>query len=224
MRILALDTALNACAACVFDTADGELSAETLLMPRGHAEALLPLVQRVIGAGGGFAALDRIATTVGPGSFTGLRVGLAAARAFALALDRPAVGVSTLAAIAAPYILGEDGQGVAAAIDARHGQIYFQLFSPRGQTVVEAACLPVRDAARLLSGSTKIAGPGAPLLYAEARATGASCTLVDEGPAPSIGWVARLGLVADPARSHPRPLYIKPADAVPQTNGRVARQ
>src|SRR4051812_47989443 len=123
MRILALDTALNACSACVFDTQGGELASESEPMLRGHAEALIPMVARVVARTEGFEAIDRIATTVGPGSFTGLRVAISAARAFALSLDRPSVGLSPLAAIAAPHIIDEDGQAVGAAIDARHGQI-----------------------------------------------------------------------------------------------------
>ena len=98
MRILAIDTALEACAAAVLDTAQGiVLARESVAMTRGHAEALMPLIARVMEAsGGGFDALDRIAVTVGPGSFTGLRVGIAAARGFALATNKPAIGLTTL--------------------------------------------------------------------------------------------------------------------------------
>jgi tRNA threonylcarbamoyl adenosine modification protein YeaZ len=224
MRILALDTALEACAACVFDTQGGTLAIESVPMQRGHAEALMPMVDRIMRASGGFEPIDRIATTVGPGSFTGLRVAISAARGFALALSRPCVGVSTLAAIAAPHIIDEDGQAVAAAIDARHGHVYFQLFSARGRTMVDARCLPLREAARALGGGVvKLAGPGAPLLFGEARAAGASCVIVDDGPSADIDWVAKLGLVADPQIARPLPYYLKPADATPQAGGRVAR-
>jgi tRNA threonylcarbamoyl adenosine modification protein YeaZ len=224
MRILALDTALNACSACVFDTQLGLVSSESLAMERGHAEALVPMVHAVVGRTEGFAAIDRIATTVGPGSFTGLRVAISAARAFALALHKPCVGVSTLAAIAAPHIVEDDGQAVAAAIDARHGQLYFQLFSTRGRTLVEARCIPLREAARAIGGgAVKVAGPAAPILHAEAQALGGASVIVGREPAPDITWVAKLGLVADPAIARPRPYYLKPADATPQTAGRVAR-
>ena len=110
MRILAIDTALEACAAAVLDTAQGAVVAhESIAMTRGHAEALMPLIARVMDAsGGGFDALDRIAVTVGPGSFTGLRVGIAAARGFALATGKPAIGLTTLAAFAAPLIAADD--------------------------------------------------------------------------------------------------------------------
>src|SRR5437660_11748740 len=83
MRILAIDTALPACSACVLDSdADEPISSETIPMARGHAEALLPLLERVVAhAGGGFASLGRVAVTVGPGSFPGIRVGLSGPRA-----------------------------------------------------------------------------------------------------------------------------------------------
>lgn len=224
MRILALDTALDACAASLFDTTLGVIAQESVPMHRGHAEALIPLVERISTRGGGLGSLDRVATTVGPGSFTGLRVGISAARGFALALSIPCVGVTTLAAIAAPHIDERDNRAIAAAIDARHGHVYFQLFSARGRTMVDARCVPIRDAARALGGGVvKIAGPAAPLLFAEARVAGASCVIVDDRPAPDIAWVAKLGLVASPEGARPRPLYLKPADATPQQNGRVAR-
>src|ERR1044072_4374969 len=104
MRILPLDTALNACAATIFDTARGEIAGESLPMARGHAEALIPLVERIAAKAGGLRSVDRIVTTVGPGSCAGLRVAISPARAFSLSLGIPCVGVTTLAAIAAPHI------------------------------------------------------------------------------------------------------------------------
>ena len=98
-------------------------------MVRGHAEALMPLIDRVMKqAGVPFAALDRIAVTTGPGSFTGLRVGISAARGIALAASKPAIGLTTLAAYAAPYIAHDDKTAVAVAIDARHQHVYLQVF------------------------------------------------------------------------------------------------
>ena len=106
MLILAIDTALDACTAGILDTEAGKLVAqESEAMKRGHAEALMPLIARVMKASGiAFAGLDRIAVTTGPGSFTGLRVGLSAARGIALAADKPVVGVTTLTAYAAPFV------------------------------------------------------------------------------------------------------------------------
>src|SRR5437879_5620503 len=148
MRVLAIDTALAACSAAVLDTDDGGLVAsQSLPMTRGHAEALMPLLVRLMqDADLAFRDIDRVVVTTGPGSFTGLRVGIAAARGIALAAGKPAVGVSTLAALAAPH-LGESST-VLAAIDARHGQVYLQVFGPGGRTLVAPKVLPAGDAVR----------------------------------------------------------------------------
>ena len=91
MYVLALDTALAACSAAVLDSRHGILASVSLPMRRGHAEALLPTINHVMDdAGVAFSDLDRIAVTVGPGSFTGLRVGVSAARGIALAVEAEA--------------------------------------------------------------------------------------------------------------------------------------
>src|SRR5262245_31422590 len=134
MRLLAIDTALTACSAAVYDSERGIPAGETLKMARGHAEALMPQIARVMAkAALEFAALDRIAVTVGPGSFTGLRVGVAAARGIALAANKPAVGVSTLAAMAMPVIVSDDSNPVVVVIDARNDQAYMQAFGVNGR-------------------------------------------------------------------------------------------
>ncbi len=138
MRILAIDTALGACAAAVLDSERGAiLASESLAMVRGHAEAVMPLIARVMDAARcEFSDLDRIAVTVGPGSFTGLRVGIAAARGIALAAAKPAIGLSTLSALAAPHVASRSGETIIAAIDGRNEQVYFQVFAPNGATIV----------------------------------------------------------------------------------------
>ena len=154
MRILAIDTALTACAACVRDLASDELLAsESLDMARGHAEALMPLIARVMNAAGlDFKDLDRIAVTVGPGSFTGLRVGISAARGIALAAGREAVGVSTLAAFAAPCIAEYLADQVLVAIDARNGNAYVQAFGGAGRTLFPGTHMRLADAVGILAG------------------------------------------------------------------------
>ena len=141
MHVLAIDTALEACAAAVLDTERGAIIAhESLDMVRGHAEALMPLIARVLDrAALRFATLDRIAVTTGPGSFTGLRVGISAARGIALAAGKPAVGLSTLAAYAAPLIAADDTLPVVSVVDARHDHVYLQVFGPGGRTVCSHA-------------------------------------------------------------------------------------
>src|ERR1700729_504278 len=148
MLILAIDTALDACAAGVLDTDAGKLIAQqSEAMKRGHAEALMPLIARVIKqAGIGFAALDRIAVTTGPGSFTGLRVGLSAARGIALAANKPVVGVTTLTAYAAPVVSQNAEQPVISAIDARHDHVYLQVVSGNGSALVRPRVAPMAEA------------------------------------------------------------------------------
>src|SRR5579863_10734628 len=138
MLILAIDTALDACAACVLDTdAARVIAQESQAMKRGHAEALMPLIGRVIEKSGvAFAALDRIAVTTGPGSFTGLRVGLSAARGIALAANKPVVGVTTLTAYAAPAVSRNAEHPVVCAIDARHEHVYLQVVAGNGSALV----------------------------------------------------------------------------------------
>ena len=134
MLILAIDTALDACAAGVLDTDAGKLIAqESQPMKRGHAEALMPLIARVMKESGiAFFSLDRIAVTTGPGSFTGLRVGLSAARGIGLAAGKPVVGVTTLSAYAAPIVSDSGEQPIISAIDARHDHVYLQVVSANG--------------------------------------------------------------------------------------------
>ena len=226
MRVLAIDTALSACSVCVLDgAADREVAAESTLMERGHAEALMPMIQRVVGAvEGGFASIARVAVTVGPGSFTGLRVGVSAARAIAVGLGVPAVGVTTLSAFASPAIGGRDVRViVAAVIDARHEQVYLQIFGPGGRTLVSPRLAGRRDAVRLIgAGPVKLTGSGADLLLTEARLAGLEIALCDPLPGPDISWVARLGLAANPRAARPVPLYLKPPDAQARP-GAIAR-
>jgi tRNA threonylcarbamoyl adenosine modification protein YeaZ len=221
MRILAIDTALPAVSACVLDSdAALPLAGEMAPMERGHAEALLPLLERVVSAAGGFSTITRVAVTVGPGSFTGIRIGLAAGQAIALAAKAEIVGVSTLAALAAPHILEPFEGVVAAAIDARHGHVYVTAYGPDGRTLLTPRRVGAREALRALGdGPLKLVGSGAPLLAEEARAAGLHAQVADAAPAPDIVFVARLGLAASPDTAPARPLYLKAPDAKPQNRG-----
>ena len=226
MRVLAIDTALGACAAAVLDSQAGAiLAAESIGMVRGHAEAVMPLIARVMDAARSeFVELNRIAVTVGPGSFTGLRVGISAARGIALAAAKPAIGLSTLSALAAPHVAARTGDTIIAAIDARNEQVYFQVFAPNGVTVVTPRLDRVRAAVRAVPvGPTVITGSGA-LLVAAHWPSGSPVPRVEDHAAPDIGWVARLGAAAQEEGAPPKPLYLRRPDARPQDAGRLPRR
>ena len=227
MRILAIDTALGACSACVLDTSDpAPLAIEQTAMERGHAEALMPMIERVMAkVEGGFSSLDRVAVTIGPGSYTGLRVGISAARALALAAGIPAIGISTLAASAAPFIGREGGRVVAAAVDAKHGQVWFQAMNAQGKQLVSVRQVNHRDAARAIgAGPVSLVGSAALAVANEAWAIGLDALVVDDAKAPDVTWVARLGMIADPDSAPPRPLYLKAPETTPQDRARLPRR
>jgi tRNA threonylcarbamoyladenosine biosynthesis protein TsaB len=163
VKILALDAATGACSAAL--RADGEILASRFVaMSRGQSEALMPMVGEVMQeAGLAYADLDLIAVTVGPGAFTGLRLGLAAARGLALAAGKPCVGVSTFAAIAASLTEEERaGRNLMIAVDGKRSDFFIQLFGKGDQSLGPAfAALPEEAARHLAPGPWLIAGDGA---------------------------------------------------------------
>jgi tRNA threonylcarbamoyl adenosine modification protein YeaZ len=223
MRVLAIDTALGACAAAVLDSQRGAiLATESLPMLRGHAEAIMPLIARVMDAADcKFSELDRIAVTVGPGSFTGLRVGISAARGIALAAGKPAIGLSTLSAFAAPHVAARSDHFIIAAVDGRNEQVYFHVFAPMGATIESPRLDRVRSAVRAVPvGPTVITGSGAALVAAH-WPSGSPKPHVETLAAPDIGWVARLGAAAQEDGAPPKPLYLRSPDARPQEGARL---
>ena len=198
-----------------------------MILARGHAEALLPLVERVVArVEGGFEGLDRVAVTVGPGSYTGLRVGLSAARAIGLATGIPVVGVTTLSALLAP-LLAHERRGP----DRRRDRCPPRLGLPPGHEHDGGH----RRAAEPSSGwrrpppcspaPSTLVGSGAPAgRSAAAGARGLDGDGRRRRGAPEIAWVASLGMLADPAQALPRPLYLRGPDAQPQDHARLARR
>ncbi len=227
MRVLAIDTALAACSAAVLDTAAGAiLASESLPMMRGHAEAIMPVIARVMDAAGvDFPTLDRIAVTVGPGSFTGLRVGISAARGLALAAGKPVVGLTTLSAFAATHVAADSQASVVAVIDARHEQVYMQVFGPGGRTLVAPRIAPLREAARAATaGKARLTGNAAELVRAAWPPSEPPPPVLDQCAAPDIAWVARLGAVAPEGQAPPKPLYLRAPDAQPQHAAQLPRK
>jgi tRNA threonylcarbamoyladenosine biosynthesis protein TsaB len=226
--VLAIDTALGACAAAVYDAGLGQtLAVQSLAMERGHAEVLMPLIERVMReAAVSFEELERVVTTVGPGSFTGLRVGISAARGIGLACDKPVAGVSTLDALAAPYVTDTETVPIVAAIDARHGNFYLQMLGAGGRKLISPRVLSMKETLRSIGiGLVRIIGTGADAIAAQWPTPEIpSPLLVDSLAAPEILRVARLGSRVDPAPAPPRPFYLRAPVAMHQGAYRLPRQ
>jgi tRNA threonylcarbamoyladenosine biosynthesis protein TsaB len=200
--VLALDTSLSACSAAVMD-GDQVLARRVEPMARGHQEHLAPLAAEVMAqAGLAFDRLGRIGVTVGPGSFTGLRVGLAFAKGLSVALSIPAIAVGTLEALAQP-LAGR----VMAVLDAKRGQVYLQGFAD-GQAVTAPDVLPLETAAARAAelDPQVLIGSGAPLLADVVRR--ARIEPVDHADPVSVARIA-----AARAPTPPRPLYLRAPDA-----------
>jgi tRNA threonylcarbamoyladenosine biosynthesis protein TsaB len=218
MLILAIDTALDACSAAVLDTGAGKLIAqESQPMKRGHAEALMPMIARVMKQSGiAFAALDRIAATTGPGSFTGLRVGLSAARGIALAAGKPVVGLTTLSAYAAPVVSESGQRPIISAIDARHDHVYFQVMSGDGSPLIRPQIAPIAEALEAARpDAVHLVGNAAQILADRWPADVPPPFKIEPQPAPDIAWVAWLGAAVSPEIAPARPYYLRAPDAKP---------
>jgi tRNA threonylcarbamoyladenosine biosynthesis protein TsaB len=226
MRILAIDTSCGAASVAVVEGGRAApLAVMSRPMTRGHADALPLMVEEVMrGIDGGFPSLTRIAVATGPGSFTGIRIGLAMARAMGLALVVPVVGVSTLAGFAAP-LLSEPRTGIiAAAIDARHGSVYFQLFETSGRPLGPPRCETPRECVRAIgAGPAWLAGDAAALVAYEAQRAGLPYDLDAARAAPDIVALAWMGLAVDASKSPARPVYVKPPDARPNAAEPIAQ-
>jgi tRNA threonylcarbamoyladenosine biosynthesis protein TsaB len=222
MIVLGLDSAAGACSAALWR--DGDIIGHRLaVMARGHAEALVPMAQAVMAAAGvGFAALDGIGVTVGPGAFTGVRIGLAAARGLALAAGVPAIGITTFEALAAAVPADERaGRTLVAALDTKRADVYLQLFDAALRPISEPLALAVAEVAQLLpAGPLLTVGDGAGLLAG--ILSGRDVVASRAAPHPDAGRVAtlaaarlRTGSPAEP----PAPLYLRPPDAIRPAHG-----
>ncbi len=223
MHVLAFDTTMATCSVAVC-TPDREVHLhEAMAHGRGHAERLMPMIQQAMAdAGLGFAELDRIAVTRGPGSFTGVRIGIAAARGLALATGLPVIAVSTLQALAwsAPAMgVDLDAESVAVALDARRGEVYFQLFSPLSDALSPltppAALSPEAAAQALPPTTTQVLGSGAELVIAASGKAGELTAALLDTP-PHMPTLARQAAHLATSDAPVRPLYLRAPDAKPQ--------
>lgn len=205
VRLLAVDTCFGVCSAAVLRGTQ-VLAARCEVMARGHAEALAPMVEEVMRAAGlSFAELDKLAVTTGPGSFTGQRVGLAFMRGMRVALTKPLVGITSLAAMA-EQARAETGRTIAAAVhDAKRDEVYLEMVGH----VVPAQIMTSAEAARLLASFSGLALAGTAALQFAPLCPDAIVTAIT---APDAVWVGRLALSVAAAGT-PRPLYLRPPDA-----------
>ncbi len=218
MIVLALDTAGVDCAAAIYDSGRNTVLGEASdMIGKGHAEHLMGIVDRALDrAGVTLSDVDRLAVTVGPGSFTGIRVGVAAARGFALSLGIPAVGISTLEVMAAAQRAKTPGRAVLAAMDAKRDEIYLQSFAADGTALDEARAVSTADAQAFAADfDGEITGSATPILKPAASGEHANSF--------PISVVARLGAAANPDAGKPKPLYLRGPDAKPQAGYAVAR-
>lgn len=210
MLILAFDCSGPACSVALWR--DGAvLAQERELMERGQAEALMPMIDRVMKAGDlGFAALDRIAVTVGPGSFTGVRAGLAAARGFALASNIPAIGIltTTVLAAAVPPEERRTATRILVAIDTKRGDLYVHQFETDSAPSEQPIALPATELAAWVAGSrVMIAGDAATVA---ALAIGGRAMVSSAGGLVDTGVLASLAARAAPQPDGPVPVYVHP--------------
>lgn len=194
---LAIDTAAPRLQLALL-LASGAVDVSVDELANGHAELIFERIAALLERNGiGYAELDRVVTTTGPGSFTGLRIGLSAARGIGLARNIPVVGVSSLVALS----LSAEGH-MAVLLDARRGEAYYQEFS----------------------GPAAPSSPGALLPMEEAQASLPEGSAVISSPFVDIAALARYGATLDPAGHPPEPNYLRDADAKPQTAARIERR
>lgn len=218
MRVLAFDTTTAACSVAVWQ--DGAILASFhQAMIHGQAEALVPAIEQTLtDAGSTYADLDRIAVTIGPGSFTGVRVGLATARGIGAATGCPVIGLTTTDVIATET-KRETSLPIAVAIDARRAEVYLHCFNAEGDARDEPTCLLPADAAALLKEQHwTLAGDGAPRVLEHMDETTSHVAL----SVPSATILAERAALEVLTGLSPRPLYVRPPDAaVPKHGGRL---
>lgn len=199
----------------------------------GHAEALMPMVERVMAqANLSFAELDRLAVTTGPGSFTGMRIGISAARALSLATGAPVVGIPTLEVMAeAARLQYRDSQmdrpmphNLLVAVDARKNQVYAQCFTEGVSAGAPAVVLSPQDAAKLVTeGTVILVGSGAASVAEYLAGSGVEVLTLFADLEPRADCLAAMAVKLEPSVFPVRPLYLRPPDAKPQDGKSILR-
>lgn len=218
MKILAFDTALGACSVGVWN-AGCVIAQDSVAMTQGHAEALMPMIERVMAASQfSYADLDRIAVTVGPGSFTGLRVGIATARGLAMAADKPAIGITTTECLAASV---ENPTGrILSVIDSKRGDVFAQIFDSNLSPMTEIVNITDTELANFC-GPQPLHIVGDAAVRAEAVLKSNIISLQTASHC-DVRVVAMRAAVAVPSAG-PEPVYVRPPDVTLNPTGGLLR-
>ncbi len=217
MKLLAIDTSGADCSAAIYDDEAGRILAERQeTIGKGHAETLMAMIDDVLAeAGLDIKSVEKIGVVVGPGSFTGIRVGVSVARGFGVALSIPLCSVTSLETLAQGALQQDASQPVLCVMDAKRGQVYLQLFAADGGSIEGPAVMELDAARAFFAGHpARLVGSGASLVAGKEDALGK-----DTLP---IGNVA--ALAAQKAPDKPTPLYLRGPDAKPQAGFAVARK
>ncbi len=230
MNILALDTAMSACSVALWR--DGGVCARRLeRMERGQSEALMPMVVEIMaGAGEDFSGIDLLAVTVGPGAFTGLRIGLAAARGMALAAGLPCLGATTLEVVAhGAAANGLNGRPLLVALDSKRDDVFAQAFAAGLSPLGPPRALPAGDLPALIgsAGSAVVAGDASAPAAAALAEAGIETEISSALGVPDAAVLAEIAYRrwrAGETAAMPSPLYLRPPDAaIPKGGGRRRR-
>lgn len=227
MNILALDTSHGACSAAV--VRDGEIFSAYEQRSREHAEVIMPMIAQVLDeASLGYEALGAIAVTTGPGSFTGVRVGVSTARGLALATSLPLIGVNSLEVMAHMALEKIDARVdvLGIVVDARRGEVYMALYSGEGDVISGPAALSPEQAVEMLpdQGQVVLAGSGGALVADAASKTGLSIECILSELQPDAAGLAVMAMTRSPVERPLSPLYLRPPDAKPQTGKALPRK
>jgi tRNA threonylcarbamoyladenosine biosynthesis protein TsaB len=224
--LLAFDTSANFCSAALYDCGKRKiLSQKSENIGRGHAERLMGLLADVLqSAGLEYKDVNRIAANCGPGSFTGIRVGLATARGLALGLNIPVIGVNALEAIAFQHNNSENNarEPIVVALDAKRGEVFAQIFSCSGEPLSMPRAVALDQIKDFMPDQpVRIAGSGCKAIINAMEER--SYKFCSDQTAANIEDIAKLAAQLADSSNKPLPLYLRSADAKPQNNFAVAR-